>query len=76
LSDKYRAQPKEGEGKMGVVKKDAVIAIWVDGAIDKEIVCLNCASHEEFNEADPEEFVMENTTDDLIFCDRCKKRVQ
>ena len=57
---------------MGVIKLDEIVAAWVEN----ELVCAECLGDGETD--DVEKIVTQDELDnseDLYFCDRCKKRI-
>ncbi len=59
---------------MGVHKNEDVIGYQ----IGEEVVCCDCASKEEADNVEESGLMLEfevANNDDLIFCDRCKKRI-
>ncbi len=61
---------------MGIVGKDDMVAIRRE---DGNIVCEECATQEEWDNATEDQIVtrseIENDSDNLYFCDECKKQI-
>jgi hypothetical protein len=58
------------------INRDSIVAY----AIDNEVVCPECATAEEIQEAeeDPNCLILQDKIDrqdDLVYCDRCGKRI-
>ena len=39
------------------------------------VVCIECATEEEWNNAKEEEIILETSDDEVIFCDRCREKL-
>jgi len=56
------------------VKLEDLVAVQMG----EDLVCMNCLNDGELREATPDDLVDERElerSDDLVFCDRCKKRI-
>jgi Zn-finger nucleic acid-binding protein len=65
---------------MGIVNMDDVRGIWADrGTGDKVILCQECATDEEWNNALEEDLItsqaIEADPDKMYFCDECHKQL-
>ncbi len=59
---------------MGVHKNEDVIGY----RIGEEVVCRDCVSKEEADNVEEEDLILESeeaNNDDLIFCNRCNKKI-
>ena len=56
---------------MGVIKADSIVAYRIDG----EVVCCSCVSDEEEQDVRADEIITVTPGNDLVFCDRCEKKV-
>jgi hypothetical protein len=64
------------------IDRDSIVAyaIYNEAVCNNEVVCPECATAEEIEEAeeDPDCLILRDEiekTDDLTFCDRCKQRI-
>jgi hypothetical protein len=55
------------------IKKEDIIGYW----FDREIVCTDCINDNELEDITQDEIITEEdcNTDEMIFCDRCKKLI-
>jgi hypothetical protein len=64
---------------MGIIRTEDILAYRVEiFNSNSEIVCLECVTDEESDEATEEDFILRDeieNSEDLLFCDRCKKRI-
>ena len=65
---------------MGVVRQEDIVAYRVDPANrqGEELICSDCAKDEESENLKEDAIVTRDeveNSDDLYFCDRCKKRI-
>ncbi|MGB7296808.1 MAG: hypothetical protein WBC70_14580 [Candidatus Aminicenantales bacterium] len=59
---------------MGTIRRVEIVA----ASIDEWLICEKCITKEEWDALTEDDFVLESErdkTDDLMFCDRCKKRI-
>ncbi|MGA2977312.1 MAG: hypothetical protein ABSF77_18550 [Spirochaetia bacterium] len=65
---------------MGIIRTEDILAYRVGNYnSNSEIVCLECVSDDESNEATEETFILRDEierSEELYFCDRCKKRIE
>ena len=59
------------ESKVYPSSPESIVAYMIDG----EVVCRSCASNDEAQEARPDEVITVRAGYDLVFCDRCEKKV-
>jgi hypothetical protein len=60
--------------EMGRIGKQDVKAYEFQG----EVVCADCATDDDLKELEEDELITEDhieNSDDLLFCDRCKKQI-
>ena len=56
---------------MDVIKADSIVAYRIDG----EEVCCSCVSDEEEQDVRADEIITVTPGNDLVFCDRCEKKI-
>jgi hypothetical protein len=62
-----------GGGEMTRIKKDEILGYQ----FDTETICKECATLEELKDLTRAELLTaKNISEDLVFCDRCKKRIE
>lgn len=63
---------------MGYIKQEDIVGYEVNmGNGNMQVVCVNCATLEEKNNAKEKEIIIrpDNAEDDMCFCDRCEEQI-